>query len=270
MAFIAVTGTQDPRVPGLPRSRAKVRDALLKQKAVDAAREKAVSLAASFKSGDFAAAAKTAGLDVKTTEQVARGSALPDVGASEAVDAAVFALPVGGVTDPIATDNGVVMAKVTERHDVTPQDIAQGRNALREQLLNERRNRFFSAYMTKAKQKMKIGSTRRVEAGGGVDVEPPNLTGSSYLPMEVSLRPPPPQTAGHCRRRGITRARSWRERSGSRSSTRRASFTFQDVDRVVPYRRPPGESFRQNRFPANFLDWRRQSDTVEHLSAMQW
>jgi hypothetical protein len=43
---------------------------------------------------------------------------------------------------------------------VTPQDVTQGRNALREQLLNERRNRFFSAYMTKAKQKMKIEINR--------------------------------------------------------------------------------------------------------------
>jgi peptidyl-prolyl cis-trans isomerase D len=162
IAFIAVTGTQDAHVPTLAEVKDKVRDAVLKQKAVDAAREKAASLAPSFKSGDFAAAAKAAGLDVKTTEQIARGAALPDVGASEAVDAAVFALPAGGVTDPIPTDNGVVIAKVTERHDVTPQDIGQGRNALRDQILNERRNRFFSAYMTKAKQKMKIEINRDV------------------------------------------------------------------------------------------------------------
>lgn len=162
MAFIVVTGTQEARVPAVAEVKDKVRDAVVKQKTVDAARQKAASLASSFKSGDFAAAAKSAGLEVKTTEQIARGSALPEVGASEAVDAAIFTLPVGGVTDPIPTDNGVVIAKMTERHDVTPQDIVQGRNALREQLLNERRNRFFSAYMTKAKQKMKIEINRDV------------------------------------------------------------------------------------------------------------
>jgi peptidyl-prolyl cis-trans isomerase D len=162
IAFITVTATQDARVPTLAEAKDKVREAVLKQKSVDAAREKAASLAPSFKSGDFAAAAKAAGLEVKTTEQIARGAALPDVGTSEAVDTAVFALPVGAVTDPIPTDNGVVIAKVTERHDVTPQDVTQGRNALREQLLNERRNRFFSAYMTKAKEKMKIEINRDV------------------------------------------------------------------------------------------------------------
>jgi peptidyl-prolyl cis-trans isomerase D len=162
IGFIAVTGKQDAQLPALDAVKDKVRDALLKQKAVEAARAKAATVAASFKSGSFAAAAKAAGLDVKTTELIARGTPLPDAGASEAVDAAAFALPAGGVTDPIPTDNGVVIARVVERHDVTPQDIAQGRNALREQILNERRNRFFSAYMTKAKLKMKVEINRNV------------------------------------------------------------------------------------------------------------
>ena len=162
IAFVAVTGKQDPQLPALDAVKDKVREAALKQKAVEAARAKAASVAASLKIGNFAAAAKGAGLEVKTTELIARGAALPDVGASEAVDAAVFALPAGGVTDPIATDNGIVIARVVERSDVTPQDIAQGRTALREQILNERRNRFFSAYMTKAKQKMKIEINRDV------------------------------------------------------------------------------------------------------------
>ncbi len=166
IAFVAVTGRQDPQLPALDAVKDKVREAVLKQKAVEAARAKAASAAASLKAslktGNFAAAAKAAGLEVKTTELIARGAALPDVGASEAVDAAVFALPAGGVTDPIATDNGIVIGRVVERSDVTPQDIAQGRTALREQILNERRNRFFSAYMTKAKQKMKIEINRDV------------------------------------------------------------------------------------------------------------
>jgi len=162
IAFIAVTGKQDARVPPLAEVKDKVREAALKAEAVEAARQMAASVAGSFQSGSFAAAAKTAGLEVKTTELVARGSALPEVGTSDAVDAAVFALPQGGVSGPISTETGVVIARVVERDDVTPQEIAQGRGALREQLLSERQNRFFSAYMTKAKQKMKIEINRDV------------------------------------------------------------------------------------------------------------
>jgi peptidyl-prolyl cis-trans isomerase D len=161
IAYVTVVARQDPYVPKLDAVKAKVRDDVLKKKAVEAAHQKAQSLAAEFK-GDFAKGAKAAGLDVKTTELVARGSALPEVGQSDAVDAAVFALPAGGVTGPIATDNGVVIAKVVARQDVTPADIAQGRSALRDQMLNDRRNRFFSAYMVKAKQKMKIEINRNV------------------------------------------------------------------------------------------------------------
>jgi parvulin-like peptidyl-prolyl isomerase len=140
----------------------KVREDVLRAKAVDAATAKAASVAASFKSGDFEKAAKAAGVELRTTELVPRGTPLPDVGQSDRVDAAVFLLPAGSVTDPIATDNAVIIAKVVERDEVTPEELAQGRAALREQLLNEQRNRFFSSYMTNAKQKMKIEINRNV------------------------------------------------------------------------------------------------------------
>ena len=38
-----------------------------------------------------------------------------------------------------------------ERADVTDAQLATGRDALREELVNQRRDRFFSAYMAKAK-----------------------------------------------------------------------------------------------------------------------
>ena len=54
---------------------------------------------------------RSAGVEVKTSELVARGSTLPVVGSSPAVDAAVFALPAGGVTGPIVTDSGTVIVQ---------------------------------------------------------------------------------------------------------------------------------------------------------------
>jgi peptidyl-prolyl cis-trans isomerase D len=157
-AFIAVTGTQAPYVPKLDEVKDKVREDVIKKKAIETARQKAVSTAAALKTkpGGFAGAAKAAGLEVKTTELVARGSALPDIGQSDAVDAAVFALPAGGVSDPIRTDTAIVLAHVVERKDATPAELATARAGFREELLNERKGRFFSAYMTKAKTRMKI------------------------------------------------------------------------------------------------------------------
>jgi peptidyl-prolyl cis-trans isomerase D len=155
-AFIALTGTQASHLPKVDEVKEKVREDVLRKKGVDAASQKAASIAASLKGGDFAKAAKTAGLDMKTTELVARGSALPDVGQSDVVDRAVFTLPAGAVSDPIQTDGAIVIAHVVERRDVTPSEIESGRATLRQEMLNERRGRFFAAYMTKAKQRMKI------------------------------------------------------------------------------------------------------------------
>jgi peptidyl-prolyl cis-trans isomerase D len=157
----AVTGRQDSRLPTLDEAKEKVRAAVLEQKALSAAKAKAAEIASALKSAtDFVAAAKAAGFEAKSTELVARGSSLPDVGISPAVDNAVFAQPAGSVVDGITAKDAAVIAKVTEKSDVTPEQVTAGRDALRTELINERRARFFASYMTKAKEKMKISIDR--------------------------------------------------------------------------------------------------------------
>ena len=73
---------------------------------------------------------------------------------------AAFSLPVGAVSGPIATENGTAVIKVIERKDVTPEEWTSARDSFRNELLTDRRNRFFSAYMVKAKQRMKIEINR--------------------------------------------------------------------------------------------------------------
>ena len=155
-AFISLTGTQPERVPALEEVKARVRDDVVKGKAADTARQRAAAVAAQLKSGNFDAAAKAAGLEVKTTEQIARGAPITDVGINAAVDAVAFTLPAGGVSDPITTDTGAVVIKVLERKDVTPEELTAGKKDVRDQLVSERRNRFYSSYMAKAREKMQI------------------------------------------------------------------------------------------------------------------
>jgi peptidyl-prolyl cis-trans isomerase D len=163
-AFVAVTGRQDAYVPKLEEVKARVRDEVLKQKAVDVARQRAAAVAGQMKSGDFNAAAKAAGLEAKTTEFIARGGAIADVGVSPAVDAVAFTLPVGGVSDPIVTDNATVIVKVLERQDPAPADVASGKATLKTEVLGERRTRFYASYMTKARERMKVNVNRELIA----------------------------------------------------------------------------------------------------------
>jgi peptidyl-prolyl cis-trans isomerase D len=155
-AFVTVTGTEEARTPSLDEVKPRVREDVVKEKAVATAREKAQGAVAGLRGKDFAAAAKAAGVEATTTEFIARGSAIGEIGASPAVDAAAFSLPVGGVSDPIVTDTGAVVVKVLERTEVTQEDLVKDRPTVRQELVNQRRNQFFSAYMTKARGRMRI------------------------------------------------------------------------------------------------------------------
>ncbi|HTL42806.1 MAG TPA: peptidyl-prolyl cis-trans isomerase [Vicinamibacterales bacterium] len=163
-AFITVLAKQDSYLPKLDEVKAKVRDAVLKEKAIDAARQKAASVDAAMKSGDFDKAAKDAGVEVKTTDFIARGSQVTDIGQSAAVDAAAFSLPKGGVSDPIVTANGAAIIKVVDKQMPSPSDFTAQKDSLRTELLNQRRNEFYSAYMNKARQRMDIRINREVIA----------------------------------------------------------------------------------------------------------
>jgi len=163
-AFVTVTGKQAPYVPKLDEVKSKVHDDVLKQKAIEAARAKAASITAQMKSGDFEKAAKSAGLEVKTTDLIARGAPIADAGVSPALEAAAFNLPVGAVSDPVVTENGAAIVKVVERKDVAADDLAKQKDTLRTELLNDRKQRFFGAYMGKARQRMKITIDRETIA----------------------------------------------------------------------------------------------------------
>jgi peptidyl-prolyl cis-trans isomerase D len=159
-AFITVLGKQDSYLPKLEEVKDKVRDDVLKQRAVEVARQKAAAIAPDLKSGDFEKTAKAAGLEVKTTDLIARGAPIADMGVSPAIESAAFALPAGGVSGPIVTDTGAVVVKVLEKKETTPAELAAAKDSLRNELLNDRRNRFYAAYMTKARQRMNIRINR--------------------------------------------------------------------------------------------------------------
>ncbi|MGQ0732644.1 MAG: SurA N-terminal domain-containing protein [Acidobacteriota bacterium] len=157
--LVTVTGKQDPYVPNLDEVRNRVREDLTRERATDIAKSRAAAIAASLKgAADFAGAVKKAGLEIKPTELIARGAAIPDLGISAAVDQVAFALPEGGISDPITTPQGSAIIRVASKEPVTEQQVAEGRDALREQLLAERRDRFFSGYMVKAKESLRIST----------------------------------------------------------------------------------------------------------------
>ena len=159
--FVALAGKQDSYIPKFDEVKDRVRDNLTTERARDLSRQKAADLAATLKgAGDFVKAAKAAGVEAKTTDFITRDAPIPDLGNAPAVLDVAFKLPMGAVSEPISTENGTAIVKVVEKEAVTPADFAANKDTFREQLLNDRRSRFFSGYMLKAKQGMKIEVNR--------------------------------------------------------------------------------------------------------------
>jgi peptidyl-prolyl cis-trans isomerase D len=159
--FITPVAKQDPYIPKLDEVKDRVRDEVIKNKARDLARQKATEVASKLRGApDFDKAAKAAGVDPKTTELIARDAPIPDLGNAPGVLDAAFKMSVGTVSDPISTDNGAAVVKLVEKQETSPADFALAKDKFRDEVLNDRRNRFFGAYMVKAKQRMKIEVNR--------------------------------------------------------------------------------------------------------------
>lgn len=160
-----VTGKQDSYIPKLDEVKDRVRDAVLKIKAVEMAKLKAADAATKLKAAaDFDKVAKAAGIEPKPTEFITADAPLPDLGAAPEVMARIFKLPKDAVSDVLTTPNGAVIVKVVDKVETSESDFTSNRDTFRTEVLEDRRNRFFSAYMVKAKQKMKIEVNREAIA----------------------------------------------------------------------------------------------------------
>jgi len=163
--FAALEEIAPSRVPTLDEVRDRVRDDVIEAQAIDEARTRASTLASQTSQAGFAAAARRAGVEVVTTDLVTRGSSYPQIGASPALDAAVFGLAVGQTSAPVSTGDAVVVARVTNREDVDPEALETERDSLLDELTQTRQGTFFSAYMQKAVKGMDIRyNTTAIEA----------------------------------------------------------------------------------------------------------
>ncbi len=155
LVIFSTSGQEASKLPALGDVKERVREDALRAKAREVSQQRAAALGEEFKA-NFAAAAKKAGLEPKTTELVARGTAWPDAGISAAVDEAIFAVPAGGVTAPITTDAGTVIARVVAREEANADALATAKDTLRQEMLADRKSKFYTAYMNKARERLRV------------------------------------------------------------------------------------------------------------------
>ena len=156
-AFVTVTGIQAPYVPPLEEVEARVRDDVIRRKAFVLAQERADAVAAVLQDADdFGAAAEAEEVAVNESGLIARGAGVPGVGVNAQVEAVAFSLIPGETSDPVLTGNSAVVIHVHEREDADPADLQANRERLRSEMVLERQNQFYGAYMENAKARIPI------------------------------------------------------------------------------------------------------------------
>ena len=156
-AFVTVVDIQDPSIPPLDEVEARVRDDVIRKKAFAAAQARAAEVATLLQTADdFTQAAETEDLEVSTSDAIARGAAVPGVGLNTAVEAVAFSLSAGETSDPVLTGNSAVILHVHERQEATAADFQATRETLRNDLIAERQNQFYAAYLENAKTRILI------------------------------------------------------------------------------------------------------------------
>jgi peptidyl-prolyl cis-trans isomerase D len=97
---------------------------------------------------DLAKAAKAVGATVKTSDMGGESGQVPDFGEVGQVAPQLFDMNVGAISGPIDAGRTGVVAKIDDKQEPTPDEIAKNFDLMRDQLLNQRRNEAFSVFMS--------------------------------------------------------------------------------------------------------------------------
>jgi peptidyl-prolyl cis-trans isomerase D len=139
LALAVVTGVIPARPNTLAEVENQVRDTIVQSRLAAAVKDHAKELADKTKAngGDLAAAAKSMGLEVKTSEEFNRAGSIDGVGPASYVHEG-FSLPDGAVFGPLGTPQGSVVAKVIGHVPADMSQLAQSRTSIRDEIKSQR------------------------------------------------------------------------------------------------------------------------------------
>jgi peptidyl-prolyl cis-trans isomerase D len=107
---------------------------------------------------NLAAAAKTVGAEVKTSDLLTRGASLIEFGSITEADKEMFSLPLGRTGTPITIAGKTLAFTVKERQDINPEEMKKSLDTLRTEMLPQRQERFFGAYIQEARKRMEANN----------------------------------------------------------------------------------------------------------------
>ncbi len=145
--------------PSHPGSLEEVRDKIVtelkQQKSTELARTKAEDLAKRVKAGEkFEAAAKSLGLEAKTSDLLARNGSISGAVSGKQI-AAAFQLKSGDVGAPLNLGLNWFVYRVAEKEEPNPADFEKQKKQLTDDVLQTKRNLAFEAFRTSLEARLK-------------------------------------------------------------------------------------------------------------------
>jgi peptidyl-prolyl cis-trans isomerase D len=152
---LAVKEVQSSHQGALQEVRDRIIADLKQQKSTDLAREKAQELEKRVKAGEkFDGAAKTLGLEAKTSDFFARSGSLSGAASGRQLSAA-FQLKPADLGAPLNLGANWLVYRVAEKQEPNPADFEKQKKDLTEQVLQTKRSAAFQAFQTALETRLK-------------------------------------------------------------------------------------------------------------------
>ncbi len=141
----------------------KVSEDAKNDKAKQLAADKAKQIEDLIQGGkDLATVAKAVGGEVKTSALLTRGSSLPEFGSIAELDKEMFSLPLNKPGSPVTVAGKTLAFDVKERQEINPEEMKKSLDTVRNELLPERRQEYFDAYVQEVKKKMEANKQIKI------------------------------------------------------------------------------------------------------------
>src|SRR5467141_2868010 len=154
--ILSVKSIQTAHQGSLEEVRDRVITDLKREKSTEMAKSKAEELIKRVKAGEkFDAAARSLGLEPKTSDLIARDGSIPGAASAKQVSAA-FNLKSGDVAAPLNLGQNWLVYRVAEKTEANPADFDKQKKQLTEELLQSKRKLAFDAFRTALENRLKL------------------------------------------------------------------------------------------------------------------
>ena len=151
-------------LPTVDAARDEIKRSLTTQKKLDRLLAQAKDFVGATSSSTLEAAAQQRNLKVTTSEAFTRGGFVPGIGRLNEAIGAAFSLPIGAVSNPIKTRDGVVVLRVDRRADADHAAWETQKVVQRTQLMQGMRQQRIQAFLQQLRADAKVDDRRKLLA----------------------------------------------------------------------------------------------------------